>query len=103
MRWQEKAADYDMEILYKPGKENPVRGRTITDSDQTLMPAVNSFLRIQVVKGYKNSPLDNLIKEVEKRKESTKRYTVEKDYSTIGRTNSDLGDFVFRIFSIATP
>jgi hypothetical protein len=24
LRWQEKAADYDMEILYKPGKENHV-------------------------------------------------------------------------------
>ena len=24
LRWQEKAADYDMEILYKPGKENVV-------------------------------------------------------------------------------
>ena len=24
LRWQEKAADYDMEILYKPGKQNVV-------------------------------------------------------------------------------
>ena len=24
LRWQEKAADYDMKILYKPGKENVV-------------------------------------------------------------------------------
>jgi len=24
LRWQEKAADYDMEILYKPGKENVI-------------------------------------------------------------------------------
>jgi RNase H-like domain found in reverse transcriptase len=24
LRWQEKAVDYDMEILYKPGKENVI-------------------------------------------------------------------------------
>jgi hypothetical protein len=31
--WQEKAADYDMEMLYKPGKEKCRCRRILTDSD----------------------------------------------------------------------
>src|SRR5947207_5326140 len=42
LRWQEKAADYDMEILYKPGKENHCRC-TITNSNKSTMPTTNSF------------------------------------------------------------
>ena len=78
MRWQEKAADYDMEILYKPGKENVVADALSRIRINLLCPLSTRSLRAQVIKGYGNSPLGKLIKEVKKREESTKRYTVEK-------------------------
>ena len=78
LRWQEKAADYDMEILYKPGKENVVADALSRIRINLLCPLPTRSLRTQVIKGYKNSPLGKLIKEMEKREESTKWYTVEK-------------------------
>ena len=77
LRWQEKAADYDMEILYKPGKENVVADALSRIRINLLCPLPTRSLRAQVIKGYKNSPLGKLIKEVEKREEPTKRYTIE--------------------------
>jgi hypothetical protein len=78
LRWQEKAADYDMEILYKPGKENVVADALSRIRINLLCPLSTRSLQIQVIKGYRNSPLGKLIKEVEKHEEPTKRYTVEK-------------------------
>src|SRR5438045_7082468 len=78
LRWQEKVADYDMEILYKPGKENVFADALSRIRINLLCPLPTRSLRTQVIKGYRNSPLNNLIKEVEKREEPTKRYTVEK-------------------------
>src|SRR5438477_1544422 len=78
LRWQEKAADYDMEILYKPGKENVVADALSRIRINLLCPLPTRSLRKQVIKGYRNAPLGNLIKEVEKREEPTKRYKVEK-------------------------
>ena len=77
LRWQEKAADYDMEILYKPGKENVVADALSRIRINVLCPLPTQSLRTQVIKGYRNSPLGKLIKEVEKREEPTKRYTIE--------------------------
>src|SRR5271165_6278440 len=77
LRWQEKAADYDMEILYKPGKENVVADALSRIRINLLCPLPTRSLQAQVIKGYKNSPLGKLIKEVEKREEPTNRYTVE--------------------------
>ena len=77
LRWQEKAADYDMEILYKPGKENVVADALSRVQINILCPLSTRSLRAQVIKGYKNSSLENLIKEVERQEESTKRYTIE--------------------------
>ena len=77
LRRQEKAADYDMEILYKPGKENVVADALSRIRINLLCPLPTRSLRRQVIKGYKNSPLGKLIKEVEKREEPTNRYTVE--------------------------
>jgi hypothetical protein len=77
LRWQEKAADYDMEILYKPGKENVVADALSRIRINLLCPLPTQSLRARVIKGYRNSPLGKLIKEVERREEPTKRYTME--------------------------
>jgi transposase InsO family protein len=77
LRWQEKAADYDMEILYKPGKQNVVADALSRVQINLLCPLPTRSIRTQVINGYKNSPLGNLIKEVENREEPTNRYTVE--------------------------
>jgi hypothetical protein len=66
-----------MEILYKPGKENVVADALSWIRINLLCPLPNRSLRRQVLKGYQNSPLGKLIKEVEKREEPTNRYTVE--------------------------
>ena len=105
LRWQEKVADYDMEILYKPGKENVVADALSRIRINLLCPLPTHSLRTQVIKGYRNSPLGKLIKEAEKREEPTNQYAVEKGlhYSTIERTNSDPGDYISPIFRIAKP
>ena len=64
LRWQEKAADYDMEILYKPGKENVVADALSRIQINLLCPLPTHSLRAQVIKRYRNSPLGKLIKEV---------------------------------------
>src|SRR5579862_5851141 len=63
LRWQEKAADYDMEILYKPGKENVVADALSRIRIKILCPLPVQSLRTQVINGYRNSPLGKLIKE----------------------------------------
>src|SRR6266496_3551504 len=70
--WQEKVADYDMEILYKPGKENVVTDGLSRIRINLLCPLPTHSLHAQVIKGYRNSPLGKLIKEVERREEPTK-------------------------------
>jgi hypothetical protein len=92
-----------MEILYKPGKGNVVADALSRIRINLLCPLPTRSLRVQVIREYRNSPLGKLIKEVEKREEPTNRYTVKTDYSTIGRTNSDLGDYASQTFHIARP
>ena len=67
-----------MEILYKSGKENVVANTLSRIRINLLCPLPIYSLRTQVIKGYRNSPLGNLIKEMKKREESMKRYTIEK-------------------------
>ena len=68
-----------MEILYKPGKKNVVADALSRVQINVLCPPSTRSLRAQVIKGYKNSSLGNLIKKVKRREESTKRYTIENE------------------------
>src|SRR5208282_2448494 len=67
-----------MEILYKPRKENVVADALSRIRINLLCPLSTRSLRTRVIKGYRNSPLGNLIKEMERREEPTKRYTIDK-------------------------
>ena len=71
-------ADYDMEILYKSGKENVVANALSRIQINVLCPLSTHSLRARIIKGYRNSPLRKFIKEMEKREESINRYIVEK-------------------------
>jgi len=77
LRWQEQVADYDMEILYKPGKENVVADALSRIQISILCPLPTNSLENEVKAGYKNSAFDNLIKEVENNSEPTKRYALK--------------------------
>src|SRR5204862_7061937 len=66
-----------MEILYKPGKQNVVADALSRVQINLLCPLPTRSIRTQVINGYKNSPLRNLIKEVESREEPTNQYTIE--------------------------
>jgi hypothetical protein len=62
-----------MKILYKPGKEDVVADTLSRIRINLLCPLPTHSLRTQVIKGYRNSPLGKLIKEM--REEPTKEYT----------------------------
>src|SRR5438045_9530067 len=66
-----------MEIVYKPGKQNVVTDALSRVQINLLCPLTTRSIRTQFINGYKNSPLRNLIKEVESREEPTNRYTIE--------------------------
>ena len=67
-----------MEILYKPGKENVVANVLSWIRINLLCSLSTRSLRTQIIKGYKNSPLGKLIKEMKRREESMKWYMIEK-------------------------
>ena len=69
--------DYDCEILYKPGKENVVVDALSQVRINMLCPLPTNELRQQVIEGYKDSSLGNLIKVVEEEKETTDKYTID--------------------------
>jgi hypothetical protein len=76
LRWQEKAADYDCEILYKPGKENVVADALSRVRINMLCPLPTKNLHKEVKEGYKDSPLGNLIKAAEEKEEPMNKYSI---------------------------
>src|ERR1700731_633811 len=85
LRWQEKAADYDCEILYKPGKENVVADALSRIRINMLCPLPTKDLEMEIKDGYNHSPLGNLIKEVEGKMETTEEETTTTKYTVNDR------------------
>ena len=77
LRWMERAADYDCEILYKPGKENVVADALSQIHINALSSLLNSVTRNAIIKAYQQEPFKSLIKEVGEKKSSYMRYTIE--------------------------
>jgi hypothetical protein len=77
LRWMERAADYDCEILYKPGKENVVADALSRIHINALSSLPNSATKNAIVKAYQQEPFRSLIKEVEEKKGTYTRYTIE--------------------------
>ena len=73
----ERAADYDCEILYKPGKENVVADALSRIHISALSSPPNSAIRNSIIKAYRQEPFTSLIKEVGEKKGTYTRYTVE--------------------------
>ena len=76
IRWMERIADYDCEILYKPGKENVVAD-ALSRIHISAISTVPNNIRKLILDGYKKEPFGSLIKEVEGKKGTYIRYTVE--------------------------
>jgi hypothetical protein len=77
LRWMERAADYDCEILYKPGKENVVADALSRIHITALSSLPNTSTKSAVIKGYRTKPFVDLIKEVGEKKGAYTRYTIE--------------------------
>ena len=77
LRWMERAADYDCEILYKPGKENVVADALSRIHLCALSSLPNASVRSSILKGYQKEPFLSLIKEVEGKRGTYTRYTFE--------------------------
>ena len=77
LRWMERAADYDCEILYKPGKENVVADALSRIHISALSSLPNSTIRKEIIKGYQQEPFRSLIKEVGEKRGTYMRYTIE--------------------------
>ena len=77
LRWMERAADYDCEILYKPGKENVVADALSRIHIRALSSLPSNSIRKSFITGYRKDPFKSLIKEVEEKKGTFTRYTIE--------------------------
>ena len=77
LRWMERAADYDCEILYKPGKENVVADALSRIHISALSSLPSNSIRKSFITGYRKDPFKSLIKEVEEKKGTFTRYTIE--------------------------
>jgi hypothetical protein len=77
LRWMEKAADYDCEILYKPGKENVVADALSRITINALSPAPNKSITSAIIKAYRREPFKSLITGVERKDGTSTRYTIK--------------------------
>jgi hypothetical protein len=87
IRWMEQAADYDCEILYKPGKENVVADALSRIQINALSPLPTKMLNTKVIEGYKKEPFSSLIKRVGEKGGTTERYKIGKDKLLYYRTD----------------
>jgi Reverse transcriptase (RNA-dependent DNA polymerase)/RNase H-like domain found in reverse transcriptase/Integrase zinc binding domain/Aspartyl protease len=78
LRWQEKAADYDMEILYKPGKENHVADALSWIRINILCPIPQKRLQSEIWRHYRtDNSIFPLYKTIQDGRES-ERFKIEK-------------------------
>ena len=77
LRWIERDADYDCEILYKPGKENVVADALSRIYVAPLSGLPNNTVHKAIINGYRKELFKSLIKEVEEKRGTYIRYTVE--------------------------
>ena len=68
LRWMERAADYDCEILYKSGKENVVADALSRIHISALSSLPSNNIRKSFITGYRKDPFKSLIKEMEEKK-----------------------------------
>jgi len=87
IRWMEQAADYDCEILYKPGKENVVADALSRIQINALSPLPTKTLNVQVIEGYKKEPFSSLIQRVGEKGGTTERYKIGKENLLYYRTD----------------
>ena len=73
----ERVADYDYEILYKPGKENVVADALSRIHISALSSLSSNSIRKSFITGYRKDPFKSRIKEVEEKKGTFTRYTIE--------------------------
>ena len=79
IRWLERAADYDCEILYKPGKENVVADALSRITIATLSPLPSKSLHSEIIKGYQQEPFKSLIQKVGENQGTIQRFKIDKD------------------------
>ena len=77
LRWIEWVADYDNEILYKPGKENVVVDAFSRIHINALSSLPSNNIRKSFITEYRKDPFKSLIKEMEEKKGTFTRYTIE--------------------------
>lgn len=65
LRWQEKAADYDCEILYKPGKENKVADALSRIQINVICPIPQPSKQNSIRRAYKRDPLGKIINTIQ--------------------------------------
>jgi hypothetical protein len=77
IRWMEEIADYDCEILYKPGKENVVADALSRIHINALTPVTSRKVLNEIYGGYKEQPFKDLFMAVERGGGTTNRYTIQ--------------------------
>ena len=77
LRWMERAADYDCEILYKPGKENVVADALSRVQINAISILPSKAIITSIINGYKLEPFKSLIQEVERGQGTFTRYKIQ--------------------------